>query len=220
MTERPSPDSLRQALLARRGTAERTPSCLPDATVAALAAGTLDATQRDAALRHLGDCAFCREAVASVARALADRSVAREIAASEGRGPARRLAWLVPLAAAAALLVVLWPSSDDGGPVTVRDRPAANANAPRPIAPRDAVARLNQLIWSRVPGAVQYRIRLYDADGGVLWTAETPDTLAIIPASIRLVPRTSYFWKVEARAEPMRWSGSDLVEFRVTESSP
>jgi hypothetical protein len=74
---------------------------------------------------------------------------------------------------------------------------------------------VDRLIWSSVPGAERYRLRLYDREGSVLWTIETADTSVALPDSVRLRPRVPYFWRVEAQAEWMRWAASDLVSFQL-----
>jgi len=102
-----SVERLRQAMAAMARRAEATPACLDEGTIARLADGTLDAGARAAALPHLAACAACRTSVASVARALADPDVAREVAAVRGVLRRRVYRILVPLAAAAALAVIL-----------------------------------------------------------------------------------------------------------------
>ncbi|MDP3773136.1 MAG: zf-HC2 domain-containing protein, partial [Gemmatimonadales bacterium] len=77
-------DLLKDALLARPRAETPTPECLDDETVAAFAEGALDGSARRAVLPHLAECSQCRGAVASVARALADSAMAREVAAVEG----------------------------------------------------------------------------------------------------------------------------------------
>ncbi len=76
-------DMLRQLLAKRVKTEAPTPECLDDDTIAALAEGSLDAAARQAVLPHVAGCARCRGAVASVARALSDSAVAREVASVE-----------------------------------------------------------------------------------------------------------------------------------------
>lgn len=56
-----------------------TPQCLEADLVAALVDGSLDASTRAAALKHVATCAHCRRAVASVAAALADGPITHEI---------------------------------------------------------------------------------------------------------------------------------------------
>lgn len=196
-----------------------TPHCLEAETVGALADGTLGADARAHALAHLATCAFCRQAVASVAAALADGPITHEIAVAEGRvGWRRRLLIAMPIAAAALLVVMLGRNTSDqpGSPV-LRDSVVTDttALAPAPIAPRGSVLRVNRFVWSSVPRVQRYRLRLYNEEGDVLWTTETADTVVTMPDSIDLLPRATYLWKVEAQTEWQRWAASDLVEFRL-----
>jgi hypothetical protein len=71
------------------------------------------------------------------------------------------------------------------------------------------------MIWTSVPGTHAYEITLYDDKGAVLWEASAADTAIAVPVRIALAPGRSYFWRVEARTEFQRTSGSDLVEFSV-----
>ncbi len=91
-----------------------------------------------------------------------------------------------------------------------------SAAAPVPIAPRAVVAEVGRLIWSSVPKADLYRVRVYDGDGTVVWRLETVDTTAALPTTVLLSPEHAYFWRVEAQVESNRWAASDLVEFRLT----
>jgi hypothetical protein len=227
-------DLLRDSLGALPGPESRTPDCLDDETVAALAGGTVDAAARARALAHLAVCPRCRHAVASVARALADPAVSREIARADTAGgrrnvraPARRgwprwRRWSLPLglATAAAVALLLVPRrGDDGSMPGLRDTTLTAAGAPVPVGPRASVARVNRFVWSGVPRATQYHLRLYDAEGAVLWTLETSDTVVALPDSVKLVPGVTYFWKVEAQTDWQRWAASELVEFRVAGGS-
>jgi hypothetical protein len=211
MTDRDALDLLRRLGAPMR----ETPECLDDDTVAALADGTLDAAARGAVLPHLAGCARCRGAVASVARALADSGVAREVRGVEGAGRRRFYRIALPLVAAATLLLVLaWPrQANDGGPPH-RD-PPADASAPVPIAPIGVVADATTLLWTAVAGADRYRVTLSDALGGVLYETQLADTVAALPDSIALVSGRSYVWMVEARTGFDRWSTSRLVEFSI-----
>lgn len=210
-------EMLRQVLAARAEGREPSPDCLDDDTVAALAEGSLDALLRERAVAHLATCAHCRLAVASVARALGDRAVAR--ATGGGGGRWRRLVRIaLPAAAAALVLLVLWPRpANDGGQ---HRAPGKDATAPLPIAPVGAVARADALRWTMVPGADRYRVTLYDARGAVLYETQVGDTTATLPDSVSVVPGRSYLWKVEARTGWDRWSASTLVEFSAPVAAP
>jgi len=192
-----------------------TPECLDELAIADFIEGRLGPEARAPVVAHLLTCARCRSVVKATGRLLADTAVAR---ATESRW--RR--WRLPLgvAAAAALVLLLWPRStdDSGSTPALREPTLADTVAPIPIAPRGSVAQVDRLVWSSVPRAERYRLRLYDEEGAVLWTVETADTLVVLPDSIVLAPRVTYFWKVEAQTEWRRWVASDLVEFQLTES--
>lgn len=212
-------DLLRQVLEARVRLGTPTPECLDDDTVAALADGTLDVAVRAAVLSHVGACPPCRSAVGSVAQALADPAVAREVAGAQGAR--RRLSWIaLPLAAAAVLLLVTWPPPlDELGPVH-RAPPITAATTPVPLAPIGAVAEADVLRWSAVAGADRYRVTLFDAAGRVVYEARLTDTVTALPDSVALAPGRPYLWKVEARTGFDRWAASELVEFSIAGRRP
>ena len=193
------------------------PDCLDENTVAGLAEGSLDPEARGRALMHVATCALCRRAVASVAEALADGPITREIEIVEGRrrrgGPILRIA--VPLAAAATVLLLLWSPAADRFPGHRGPPPPPPATTPIPRSPVGAVAAVNDLRWSPVSGADRYRVTVFDATGGVVFATEASDTVVAFPDSITLVPGASYLWKVDARTGFDRWAASELTEFRV-----
>jgi len=194
-----------------------TPECLDEHTLAALVDGALDSDARSRALAHVTTCALCRRAVASVAEALADGPITREIEIVEGRRhrgrPLVRIG--VPLAAAATVLLLLWSPRDDRPSGHRGPPPPPPATAPTPRSPVGAVANVHDLRWSHVAGADRYRVTVFDATGGVVFAAEASDTVVAFPDSIALVPGASYLWKIDARTGFDRWAASELTEFRV-----
>ena len=198
------------AVLERR---TETADCPDELVLADFVDGRLNAGQRAPVVAHLLTCARCRSLVKATARFVAE--------AAAPSAPARRWRrWSIPLglAAAAALVLLVLPRGRDDGPTPgLREPTVTSTIAPVPIRPPPgaAVARVDRLVWSGVPGAERYRVRLYDREGSVLWTVETADTSAALPDSVRLQPRVPYFWRVEAQAEWMRWAASDLVTFRI-----
>jgi len=94
-----------------------------------------------------------------------------------------------------------------------RDPTLTATAAPRVIAPVGRIDSLSLVVWSAVPTADRYRVRLFDPQGTVLWQRETSDTTAIVPPTVSLRRGTSYYWKVESHTGFDRWAASDLVEF-------
>lgn len=191
------------------------PDCLDSDTIAALADGALDANARGAALRHVARCTMCREAVASVADALADGAVTHEINRVEG---GRRWRWPGRVAisvAAAAILVVLLRAPTVETPAHRAPPPTVGA-VPVPQAPLGVVDRVERFQWTTVAGSDQYRFTLFDATGRVLFTAALPETALRLPDSADLVPHHTYLWKVDAAVGLDRWVSSELVEFSIS----
>jgi hypothetical protein len=147
---------------------------------------------------------------------LADDAVADAAAEGHARRPARRWSVSLGLAAAAALVLVLvWPQGVDNDRGAHRDPTLATGAAPTLVAPVGAVAAPDALQWHAVAGANRYRVSVFDAQGGVLYETQLADTAAILPDSVVFAPGQPYLWKVEARTGWNRWTASPLVEFRV-----
>ncbi|HEV8380296.1 MAG TPA: hypothetical protein VGQ29_01845 [Gemmatimonadales bacterium] len=206
-------EELRRVLDTRVRSETLTPDCLPDDVIAALADGSLAPDLRASALPHVASCARCRGAVASVARALADPVVSREVSVSSRRRQWYRIT--VPLAAAAVLLLLLSSPAGDRSPVHRGPPLPPPATTPVPRSPLGAVAAVDDLRWSPVAGADRYRVTVFDATGRVMYASEVSDTVVLFPDSVLLVPGAAYLWKVDARTGFDRWAGSELVEFRV-----
>jgi hypothetical protein len=196
-----------------------TPQCLDPDTIAALADGTLAATARAAALAHVARCTVCRQAIASVSRALDDGPVTHEVEIVDGRRRRPRYALRIgaPLAAAAVLLVLLWGPGNDGPGV---HRGGGASTPPKPIGPVGTVAGARALLWTSVFGADQYRVTVFDAVGGIVYEGESRDTALALPASVLLLPGQRYLWSVQARTSVDRWEGSALVEFTIARGPP
>jgi len=217
--------SLRAAVALEHRT--ETAACLDELSIADFVMGRLGTEAREPVVAHLLSCGRCRGVVKATGRLLADPALGPELSGAT-RAPTgrrwRRLSLPLGLAAAAALVLLLVPPRGDDGAMpglrdSTTDTTLAIAGAPTPIAPRGFVVRVDRLVWSSVRSSERYRLRLYDEEGAVLWTLETADTLVALPDSVKLVPRGTYFWKVEARTEWRRWAASDLVEFTIGEAS-
>lgn len=200
-----------------RKTAPETPECLDDDAVAALAAGDVPPAERPALEKHVVECPYCRHRIASVARALSDPDVAREVAAVDAGRRGRRLRpWLlVPIAAAAAGVVLMMSPRSTADDSRLAHRAPGAAATAAPTLPVGPVFAAETLRWATVPRADRYRVTLFDATGTVLYERELADTVVALPDSILLAPGRSYLWKVEARTGWNRWAGSKLVEFTI-----
>jgi hypothetical protein len=194
-----------------------TPDCLDELQIADFVEGRLAPEARAQAVTHLLACPRCRALV----RATSSLASGAAVTVQAPMRTWRR--WILPLgaAAAAAVLVLMFlPRHGAYAPTPNVDEPGfIRTDAPVPIAPRATVALVDRLVWSSVPHAERYRLRLYDAKGSVLWRLETTDTVGLLPSSVVLAPGVSYFWRVEAQTESRRWSASDSVEFRVARRS-
>ena len=180
--------------------------------IAAYVDGDLTGDARASIDAHLAACSECRVEVADVSRIVR--------AAPATRGVSRRI-W-IPVAAAAAL-ALLWvgmpPFREEGTPQH-RDEAVTATVAPRAIAPIGSVDRVSALVWSSVPYANNYRVRLFDANGSVLWEREAADTVVAIADSIALRPQLLYYWRVEAHTGFDRRAESELAEFRLQGRRP
>ena len=179
--------------------------------VAAYVDRGLAAPERARVEEHLAACAACRTEVVAVAR------LSRTLAAR------RRWAVMAPLAAAAAVLVLLfapWQRPGQHAAPVLREPAVTATVAPAPIMPRGGVATLPALIWSSVPHADRYQVTLYDEAGSVLWETHTADTAVAVPETVRLIPGVPHYWKVAARTELGRWVASDLTSFTLSRARP
>jgi putative zinc finger protein len=194
-----------------------TPGCLDEWAIADFVEGRLTPETRRPIVAHLLTCARCRSLIRATGQLVADETVVHEIPRASRR-PWRRWSLPLSLAAAAAVLLFLWPGGTQrpNSMPGLRDSVATSTDGPLPIAPRASVSRVDRFVWSSVPGVDRYRMRLYDSEGALLWTIDTADTAAALPDSIVLSIAGAYFWKVEAQTEWRRWAASDLVEFLLT----
>ena len=180
--------------------------------VAAYADERLPADVRAKMQAHMATCAECRAEVADVL------TIVRPVRQKQR---VRRHVWITAAAAAAAVVLLLvWPR--DGNQLREtqhREAPVTATVAPRAVAPIGTVDSAPALVWSSVPYADNYRVRLFDREGLVLWERETPDTVSLPNGALRLRTGESYYWRVEARTGFDRVASSDLVEFMIRSGS-
>lgn len=207
-----------EALRAHAGVPSATAhDCLDDASVAALADGSVREGERGSLVTHLARCPACRIRVASVTRALGAEPIAAELTRARAlhlRARGRGGLLLAGLAAAVALIVLVRVPPGEEQP-THRGATVAVVGTPMPRSPLGAVATVTQLRWSAVPGADRYRVTLFDRAGNVVHEAVHADTVLALPAVLELDAGDRYYWKVEARTGWDRWTPSELVEFSI-----
>jgi hypothetical protein len=174
---------------------------------AAYVDGGVTGAERARMEAHLAGCADCRAEVADVVR----------IVRSAGTSRVRANRVWIP-AAAAAVLALMWVAPHalrQQGQPEHREEAVTMTLAPRPLIPVGLVDTAGAFVWAAVPSANTYRVRVFDAEGTLMWERETADTLAAIPDSISLARERSYYWRVEAQTGFDRWAASELTEFRL-----
>ena len=185
------------------------------AEVAAYLDRTLPQVEHTQIEAHLDDCRECREEVVALSRVL------RKL------GPKPILRWVAVGGIAATLALVVGRMALGPGNVTapnttqpiersapgeghaglVAIRPTGNA----PVR-RDAVL----LQWASAPNpGVHYRLTLSQADGRVLWTASTRDTMLQVPSSVRLAGGRTYYWYTDVLLPDGRTLTTGVQEFRL-----
>ena len=170
--------------------------------------GTATSEERARLDAHLAECPGCRLELVEVRRILAT-------------APRRRSRLLVPLAAAAAAVLLVWTGSVWRAPHASPTRdsaPSAHAFAPQPLAPLGNVAGFDRLVWSAVPGASRYRVTLFTSEGQPAWRATTADTFVTLPDTVHLAAQVQHYWQVKAEAAYGRWIESELVAFTITQA--
>ena len=208
--------------------------CLHETALIHLAEGDDATAATPEQVAHLVRCAYCRRELASLTDLLNDPQVEEEIRRVEAPRTSRtsargRYAFdagrVIALAAAAAVLFLVWPLGERFSRPTERSTGANAAphraptitasEAPVPTSPTGDVDELHVFRWSSVVGSDRYRLTLYDDAGRVIYEAQVLDTTFTLPGSVVTVLGRSYFWQVEARNGVDRWTPSELVEFRV-----
>lgn len=158
---------------------------------------------------HLLMCAACRDEVrlAMVVRA-------------ELGAPQRRSWWWLGVGAAAAVLILLVARptfrsrpDDTVERGTTEGLPVITALSP----PLDAVVppRAIRFLWHSVDHNVQYRLSLTNQRGDMLWSFETMDTTALLPADVRVQRGNPYFWYIDALLADGRSATSRVQRFTV-----
>ena len=142
---------------------------------------------------HLARCTECRVELADV-RQLQRTRVRR-----------RWVPFLVPAAAAAALVLVTALPRDGAKPSDIRSRSDSEAHlgivSPVGIVTPAPSAEIGpgpiSFIWRSAGPGASYVITVQEADGRPVWTSALADTTVALPDSIVLAPGRHWFWYVD-----------------------
>lgn len=192
-----------QALARRAGAAPD----IPAETVHSLAAGTFTGRDRLALLDEvLGHPVLAAEFDFFAA-------LERE-AGARSRGPLRRGAPVLALAAGVALLIgagLAWRAMRP-----VEDVPRGSADLLLTTIPLEGtvIGAGSVFAWGPSSGAVSYRVRIIDAGGTDIFSGETSDTLLILPPEARLPSAANVTWWVAATFPDGRTVRSSAVTVR------
>ena len=186
---------------------------LTSGQLGAFLANALTEEERDAVERHLVACAECRSDLVQAQRAV--------ITAPSARRTSRRH-WITlgALAAAAVLVVAVWPRNNvTRSPVPIeRDAPVTPVTAEvvtivSPSANGEIDEATSTFTWNRDDGS-SYRITVTDEGGRPLWTETTNDTSVVLPATAQLPRGARFFWYVDALRPDGRSVTSGINAFR------
>jgi hypothetical protein len=159
---------------------------------------------------HLEACSECRSELVALRPLVASLNTRRNLL---------RVSLLLGTAAAASVALLVYPGVVTNTAVSPhRDPVGLPAPTLKARAPAGAVSRPATLAWAPLDRATRYRGQVFDAEGSILYRAETEDSVLLLPDSLPLAAGRTYFWKVEADTGWDSWVSSRLVEFNVANS--
>ena len=183
--------------------------------LAAYIDGRLTPPEHNAALAHFDDCADCRREMTDARRVIALATPAQPEPA-RAPTPSRRVWPLIAVALAAALVFVAVPTvlrNRNGAGGATDGATDGATRAPDRLPESETVSQLatvtplddaavslasDTFVWRAASADAEYRVRIVDATGGIVWSRSTVDTSVTLPADLRLVRGTEYFWSVDA----------------------
>ncbi len=155
---------------------------------------------------HLAGCAECRNEL------LETRQLLRQ-----NRRP-RRIMIGGLLAAAAALILVVRPATENRNPAEVPSPMRAGQDAAVMVAYGpigEASSASPAFVWGAERGASTYRLTVTTGDGTTVWSVSAADTAVALPDSVRLRQGERYLWAVDALLDDGTTRSTGLREFRV-----
>ncbi len=174
--------------------------------IAAYIDGGLTPEEREVVEGHLVVCSECRKDLA-------------EASDLTGRSRARWLVLAAPVAAAAALILLVF-GVPDRSPQKDAPRlrgPATGTQLAIVSPPDGSAARPDSLVfrWRAAGADALYVFTLTDAQGDIVFTNDLADTTLVLPQSVGLEPGRPYFWFVDALLEGARSTSTGVQEFAV-----
>lgn len=163
--------------------------------VAAYLEDQLAPEERDQVEGHLASCMECRQEVVSVGRLLVKHRRIRVLVPGAGLAAAAMLALVVGIS------LVQGPANGDFvAPVRT---PALPADIPLQVVEPDPGSSLPfgqdiRFVWNGADAGATYKLTVVDESGGPVWSTETGDTVATLPAQLGLSPGSTYYWFVDA----------------------
>lgn len=192
------------------------PSAHPtDESVAAYIDAVLSPPERAQLDAHLGDCEYCRSRLVLASQVLQTAPLSRR---------SRRLLPIAATLLAAGIAGVLLSRSAVERSAAPNSERAAEEVALPPLhtlqPARGAAVDLDglRLVWASLSPDALYQVTLSEADGRVLWTERTSDTVATPPPETlpRLKAGQTYFWRVDALFSNLQSVTSGDQQFQVT----
>jgi len=180
-------------------------ACPGDEELVALVLGELRPDQRVTLARHVTECRRCTEGY---------RTLRTLHAETRRRLPRRRrVRWAAASAAAVLVaglgLTLVWLGRS-GGPVAVDDAVRGGGSAREAMNPADGAdlgSAPATLAWGIQPGAIRYRVRLYDETAELLWESAPGEVPRVaLPSQVRsrLATGGAFFWTVELEGRTVR----------------
>lgn len=119
--------------------------------------------------------------------------------------------WPIALGATAAVAFLVLRGPREDAPIFRGDREVAT-----PLAPRGLLPSLpDRFVWTRVPDATGYRIRVFDADARVVGDAATADTFLVAGRWIDLDALRTATWTVTPEAPGKTFRVSVATPFQL-----
>ena len=161
--------------------------------------GAIGPAERSEVIRHLEGCAECRHELIAVGGMVADQAAAG-LAPAPARWRRRLTAIGMALAAGIAAIAVYHGRTEEpivrseGGPGVGEGIPDIEVVSP----PDGAEVKDSVVLRWRSAGRDSYHVFVLSEDGRPLWTIQTADTVARVPATVALERGAVYFWRVDA----------------------